>query len=52
MNDNEDRKKSVCRKHGEGILNGFADRLPMSERRLVLAVQSQIYSGFRIIRSK
>src|SRR6516162_3346155 len=27
----------------EGILNNFADGLPMSERRLVLAVQGQIY---------
>src|SRR5262249_30446520 len=27
----------------EGILNSFADGLPMSERRLVLAVQGQIY---------
>ena len=27
----------------EGILNSFADGLPMSERRIVLAVQGQIY---------
>ena len=27
----------------EGILNSFADGLPMAERRLVLAVQGQIY---------
>src|SRR5262249_240981 len=27
----------------EGILNSFAEGLPMSERRLVLAVQGQIY---------
>src|SRR5215831_4701559 len=27
----------------EGILNSFADGLPMSERRLILAVQGQIY---------
>src|SRR5215469_14703144 len=27
----------------EGVLNSFADGLPMSERRLVLAVQGQIY---------
>jgi pimeloyl-ACP methyl ester carboxylesterase len=27
----------------EGILNSFADGLPMSERHLVLAVQGQIY---------
>src|SRR6202044_2366649 len=27
----------------EGILNSFADGLPMAERRIVLAVQGQIY---------
>jgi pimeloyl-ACP methyl ester carboxylesterase len=27
----------------EGVLNSFADGLPMAERRLVLAVQGQIY---------
>ena len=32
-----------ARMSDEGILNSFADGLPMAERRLVLAVQGQIY---------
>ncbi len=31
----------------EGILNSFADGLPMAERRLVLAVQGQIYGPIK-----
>jgi pimeloyl-ACP methyl ester carboxylesterase len=37
-----DSHKFACMS-AEGILNSFADGLPMSERRLVLAVQGQIY---------
>jgi pimeloyl-ACP methyl ester carboxylesterase len=35
--------QKFARMSEEGILNSFADGLPMAERRLVLAVQGQIY---------